>query len=192
VSSWCGTDTRSAVQPFLVACPRDALARARFFTAPDDRRRKLEAFFAPPLDAFLPPDAADFLGLARDSFFVAFLDRVFVFVSRVFVLELAGFFAVEARFRERAVAVGLRAGAARRLDGASSPDSVVVSPLAAVSCRALATGGAIRDLDGAAGNVPAGTAWRTSNRSRTTLCASFCLLRACRISSPCRSRPATL
>ena len=167
-------------------------ARARFFAAPDDLGREPEAFFAPPLDAFFPPDTADFLTDARDSFFVAFLDRVFAFVPRVFVLDTDRFFAVDAPVRERAVAVGLRAGAARRLDAASSPGSVVVSPLAAFSCRTVATGGALRNVDGTAGGVPAATAWRISNRSRTTLCASVCLLRAWRISSPCRSRPATL
>jgi hypothetical protein len=60
--------------------------------------------------------------VARDRFFAAFLDRVFVFVLRVSVLDADRFFAAGAPFRERAVAVGLRAGAAaRRLDAASSP-----------------------------------------------------------------------
>ena len=172
---------------------RDAAAPARFFTPSDDFGREPEDFFAPPLDAFFPPDAADFLTVARDSFFAAVLDRVFVFVPRVFVLDADRFFAVDAPFRELAVAAGLRIGAvARRLDAASSPGSGGVAPLEPLSCRALATDGALGNADGSAGEVPAGTDWRISNRSRTTLCASFCLLRAWRISSPCRSRPATL
>ena len=161
---------------------RDAAAPARFFTVSDDFGREPEDFFAPPLDAFFPPDAADFLTVARDSFFAAVLDRVF-FVPRVLVLDADGFFAVDAPFRERAVAAGLRAGAApRRLDAASSPGSGGVAPLEPLSCRALATDGALGNADG---SVPAGTDWRIANRSRTTLCASFCLLRAWRISSPC-------
>jgi hypothetical protein len=120
-------------------------------------------------------------------------ERVFVFVARVFVLDADRFFAVDAPFPERAVAVGLRAGAAvRRLDAASSPGAGGVSPLESLSCGALATEGALGNVDGSAGEVPAGAAWRIANRSRTTLSASFCLLRAWRISSPCRSRPATL
>ena len=171
---------------------RDAAAPARFFTPSDDFGREPEDFFAPPLDAFFPPDAADFLTVARDSFFAAVLDRVFVFVPRVFVLDADRFFAVDAPFRERAVAVRLRASAAARRLEASSPGSAGVSPLEPLFCPALAADGALGNVDGSAGEVPAGTAWRISNRSRTTLCASFCLLRAWRISSPCRSRPATL
>ena len=172
---------------------RDAAAPARFFTVSDDFGREPEDFFAPPLDAFFPPDTADFLTVARDSFFAAVLDRVFVFVPRVFVLDADRFSAVDAPFRERAVAAGLRVGAvARRLDAASSPGSRGVAPLEPLSCRALATDGALANADGSAGDVPAGTASRISNRSRTRLCASFCLLCAWRISSPCRSRPATL
>jgi hypothetical protein len=171
---------------------RDAAAPARFFTPPDDIGREPERFFAPPLDAFFPPGAADYLAVARDGFFAAVLERVFVFVPRLFVLDADRFFAVDAPFRERAVTVGLRAGAAgRRLDAASSPGSGL-SPLEPLSCGALATDGALGNVDGSAGEVPAGTAWRISNRSRTTLCASFCLLRTWRIFSPCRSRPATL
>jgi hypothetical protein len=173
---------------------RDAAAPARFFTPPDDFGRAPEGFFAPPLDPFFRPDAADFRAAGRDGFFAAVLDRVFVFFEpRVFVLDPDGFFAVDTPFRERGVAVGLRArDAARRLDGASSPGLGTVSPLEPVSCRALATDGSLGNVDGSAGEVPAGTARRISNRSRTTLCASFCLLRAWRIFSPCRSRPATL
>ena len=191
-SSCCGTDTRSAVQRFLVVRLRDAAAPARFFTPPVDFGREPEGFFAPPLNAFFPPDAADFLAMAGDSFFAAVLDRVFVFVPRVFVLDADRFFAVDAPFRERAVAVRLRASAAARRLEASSPGSAGVSPLEPLVCRALAADGALGNVDGSAGEVPAGTAWRISNRSRTTLCANFCLLRAWRISSPCRSRPATL
>jgi hypothetical protein len=192
-SSCSGTDTRSAVQRFLVVRLRDAAASARFFTPPDDFAREPEGFFAPPLGAFFPPDAADFRAVARDSVFVAVLDRVFVFVPRVFVLEADRFFAVDAPFRERVVAVGLRAGAAAwRLDVASSPGSGGFSPLEPLSSRALAMDGVLGYVDGSAGEVAAGTAGRISNRSRTTLSASLCLLRAWRISSPCRSRPATL
>jgi hypothetical protein len=162
----------------------------RFFT-PDDFGREPEVFFAAPLDALFPPDAADFLAVARGSGFAAVLDRVFVAVPRVFVLDADRFFAVDAPFRERAVAVGLRAGAAARRLEASAPGSATVSSLEPLSCRALADG-ALGNVEGSAGEVPAGLAWRVSNRSRTTLCASFCLLRAWRISSPCRSRPATL
>jgi hypothetical protein len=172
---------------------RDAAAPTRFFTPSDDFGREPEGFFAPPPGAFFPPDAADFLTVARDSFFAAVLDRFFVFVPRVFVLDADRFFAVDAPFRELAVAAGQRVGAvARRLDAASSPGSRGVSLLEPLSCRALATDGALGNADGSAGEVPAGTDWRISNRSRTTLSASFCLLRAWRISSPCRSRPATL
>ena len=172
---------------------RDAAAPARFFTPSDYFGREPEGFFAPPLDAFVffPPDAADFLRVARDSGFAAVLGRVFVFVPRVFVLD-ANRFAVDAPFRERAVAVRLRASAAARRLEASSPGSAGVSPLEPLVCRALAADGALANVDGSAGEVPAGTTWRISNRSRTTLCANFCLLRAWRISSPCRSRPATL
>jgi hypothetical protein len=67
-----------------------------------------------------------------------------------------------------------------------------VSPPEPLSCHVLAADGALGNVDGSAGDVPAGTASRISNRSRTRLCASFCLLCAWRISSPCRSRPATL
>jgi hypothetical protein len=170
---------------------RDAAAPARFFT-PDDFGREPEGLFAPP-EAFFPADAADFLAVARDSFFAAVLERVFVFGPCVFVLDAVRFFAVDAPFRERAVTVGLRAGAAaRRLDAASSPGSGSVSPLEPFSCRALAPDVALGNVDASAGEAPAGTAWRISNRSRTTLCANFCLLRAWRIFSPCRSRPATL
>ena len=116
--------TRSAVQRFFVVRFRDAAAPARFFTPPDDFGREPEGFFALPLDAFFPADAADFMAVARDSFFAAVLDRVFVFVPRVFVLDADRFFAVDAPFRERTMAVGLRAGAAaRRLDAASSTGS---------------------------------------------------------------------
>jgi hypothetical protein len=154
--------------------------------------REAEGFFA-PLGAFFRPDAADFLAVARDSGFASVLDRVFVVVPRVFVLEAVRFFAAGAPFRERAAAVDLRAGAAaRRPDAGFSPGSGAISPLDPLSCRALATDGSLGNVDGSAGEVPAGTAWRFSNRSRTALCASFCLLRAWRISSPCRSRPATL
>jgi hypothetical protein len=171
---------------------RDAAAPARFFTPPADFGREPEGLFVPPLDAFFLPDTA-VVAVARDCFFLPFLDRVFVFVPRLFVLDADRFFAVDVPFRERAVAVGLRAGAAaRRLDAPSSPGSVVVSPLEPRSCRALATDGALGNVDGSVGEVPAGTPWRVANRCRTTLCASFCLLRAWRISSPCRSRPATL
>ena len=166
-SSCCGTDTRSAVQRFLVVRLPDAAAPARFFTPSDDFGREPEGFFAPPLDAFFPPDSADFLTVARDSFFAVVLDRVFVFVPRVFVLDADRFFAVDTPFRERAVAAGLRAGAAaRRLDAASLPGSGGVAPLEPLSCRALATDGALGNVDGSAGKVPAGTAWRISNRSR--------------------------
>ena len=127
-SSCCGTDTRSPVQRFLVVRRRDAAAPARFFTPPVDFGPEPDGFFAPPLNAFFPPDAADFLAMAGDSFFAAVLGRVFVFVPRVFVLDANRFFAVDAPFRERAVAVRLRAsGAARRLE-ASSPGSAGVSP----------------------------------------------------------------
>jgi hypothetical protein len=183
--------TRSVVQRFLVVRLRDAAAPARFFTPPDDFGREPDGFFAPPLGAFLPPDAADFIAVARDGAFAAAL--VFVPVPRVFVLDADRFFAGDAPFRERTVAAGPRAGsAARRLDAASSRGSDGVSPLEPLSCRALVTDGALGNVDGSGGEVPAGTAWRISNRSRTTLCASFCLLRAWRMSSPCRSRPATL
>ncbi len=185
-SSCCATDTGPAVQRFLVVRRRDAAAPARFFMPPDDFCREPNGFFAPPLDALFPPDAADFPAVARDSFVGAVLDRVFV-------LDADRCFAVDAPFRGRAVAVGLGACvAAPRLDAASSPGSGGVSPLEPLSCRALATDGPLGNVDGSAGEVPAGIAWRVSNRSRTTLCASFCLLRAWRISSPCRSRPATL
>jgi hypothetical protein len=185
-------DTRSAVQRFLVARFRDATAAARFFP-PDDFGREPEDFLAPPLDALFPPDAADVLAVARDSFFAAVLDRIFVSVPRVFVLDADRLFTLDAPFREGAVALGLRAdAAARRLDAASSPGSWGVSPLEPLSCRALATDGALGNVEESVGEVAAGTAWRLSNRSRTTLCARLCLLRAWRISSPCRSRPATL
>ena len=126
-----GLASKASVEPtairrqrFLVVRLRDAAAPARFFTPSDDFGREPDGFFAPPLNAFFPPDAADFLTVARDSFFAAVLGRVFVFVPRVFVLDADRFFAVDAPFRERAVAVGLRAGAAaRRLDAASSPGS---------------------------------------------------------------------
>jgi len=174
---------RAAVQRFLLVRLRDAVAPARFFTPSDDFGREPEDFFAPPLDAFFPPDAADFLTVARDSFFPAVLDRVFVFVPSVFVLDADRFFAGDAPFRERAVPAGLRVGAAaRRLDAASSPGSGGVAPLEPLSCRELASDGALGNADG---SVPAGTDWRIANRSRTTLCASFCSLRAWRISSPC-------
>ena len=181
----------NVVQRFPVVRFRDAGAPARFFTPPDDFDR--EGFFAPPVDPLFPADAADVLAVARDSFFASIPDRVFVFVPRVVPLDADRFFAVDALFRERPVAVGRRAGAAaRRLDAAAAPGSVGVSPLEPLSCRAFATDGALGNVDGSAGEVPAGAAWRISNRSRTTLCASFCLLRVWRISSPCRSRPATL
>jgi hypothetical protein len=138
---------------------REAAAVARFFTPPDDFGREPEGFFAPPLDAFFPADAADFLAVTRDGFSAAVLDRVFVFVTRVFVLDADRFFAVDAPFPERAVAVGLRAGAAaRRLDVAWSPSWGGVSPLEPFSSRALATDGALGYVDGSAGEVPAGTA----------------------------------
>ncbi len=137
---------------------RDAAAPARFFTPPDDFGREPEGFFAPPLDAFFPFDP-DCLAVARDSFFAAVLARVFVFGPRVFLLDTDRFFAVDAPFREPAVAVGLCAGAAaRRLDAASSPGSEGVSRLEPLSCRALATDGALGNVDGSAGEVPAGTA----------------------------------
>ncbi len=182
---------RSAVQRFLVVRLREAAAPARFFT-PSDFSRESEGFFAPPLDVFFPPDAADFLTVARDSFFAAVLDRFFVFVPRVFVLDAARCFLVDTPFRERAVAVGLRAGVAAATRRGLVARLEVVSPLEPLSCRALASDGALGNVDGSAGKVPAGAAWCISNRSRTRLCASFCLLRVWRISSPCRSRPATL
>ena len=92
---------RAAVQRFLLVRLRDAVAPARFFTPSDDFGREPEDFFAP-------------LMVARDSFFAAVLDRVFVFVPRVFVLDADRFFAVDAPFRERAVAAGLRVGACVR------------------------------------------------------------------------------
>ena len=168
---------------------RDAAAPARFFTPSDDFGREPEDFFAPPLEAFFPPDAADFL---TDSFFAAVLDRVFVFVPRVFGLDADRFFGLDTSFRERAVAVGLRAGVAAATRRGLVARLEVVSPLEPLSCPVLASDGARGNLDGSAGKVPAGTAWRISNRSRTRLSASFCLLRVWRISSPCRSRPATL
>ena len=188
-----GTASPSALQRFLAVRLRAAAAPGRFFTPPDDFGREPAGFFAPPLDAFFPPAAADVRAAARDGFFAAVFDRVFVFVPRILVLDADGFFAGDAAFRERAVAIGLRAGAAvRRRDAASSPDAAGVSPLEPLSCIATATDGSLGNVDGSAGAVPAGAAWRFSNRSRTTLCASLCLLRAWRISSPCRSRPATL
>jgi len=183
--------TRSAVQRFFVVRLRDAAVPARFFTPPDDFGLEPDGFFARPLDVFFPPDAADGLAVPRDSWFAAVLDRVFVVVARVFVLDTDGFFAVDAPFRERAVAVGRRVGAAaRRLDAASSPG--LGWRLEPPSGRALATDGALGNAEGSAGAVAAGAVWRISNRSRTTLCASLCLLRAWRMSSPWRSRPATL
>jgi hypothetical protein len=180
-------------QRFLAVRLRDAAAPARCFTPPDDFGREPEGFFAPPLDAFFRPEAAVFLAVAGARFFAAVLDRVFVFVPRVFALDADCFFAIDPPFRERAVAVFLRAGtAARRLDAASSAGSRSVSTVEPLSSRTLATDGALGNIDGSAGEVSAGTGWRFSNRSRTTLCASFCLWRAWRISSPCRSRPATL
>jgi hypothetical protein len=128
--------------------------------------------------------------VARDSGFAAF--RVFVFVSRSFGVDADRFFAVDTPFRARAVAVGLRAGAAAATRRRLVARLEVVSPLEPLSRRVLASDGALGNVDGSAGEVPAGTAWRISNRCRTRLCASFCLLRAWRISSPCRSRPATL
>ena len=171
---------------------RDAGAPARFFTPSDDFGPEPEGFFAPPLDAFFPRDAADFLTVDRDSFFAAVLDRVFVLVPRVFVLDADRFFAVDTPFGERAVAVGLRAGDAAATRRGVVAGLEVVSPLEPLSRRALATDGALGNAEGSLGEVPAGTDWRISNRSRTKLCASFCLLRVWRISSPCRSRPATL
>ena len=158
----------------------------------DDFDREAEGFFTPPLDAFFPPDAADFLTVALDSFIAAVLARFFVFVPRVFVLVADRFFAVDTPFRERAVAVGLRAGVAAATRRGLVARLEVVSPLEPLPCRVPASDGALGNVDGSAGKVPAGTAWRISNRSRTRLSASFCLLRVWRISSPCRSRPATL
>jgi hypothetical protein len=160
-----------AVQRLGVARLREATAAARF-CPPDDFGREPEDFFAAPPAAFFPPDAADVLPAARDSFFAAVFDAVAVFVARALVLEADRPFALEAPFRERAAAL--------------------VSPFDPLSCCALPRDGALGKVEGSAGEVAAGAAWRLSNRSRTTLCARFCLLRACRISSPCRSRPATL
>jgi hypothetical protein len=154
----CGVYRRVAVRL------RDAAAPARFFTPPDDFGQEPEGFFALQPDAFFPCDGADFLAVARDSCFAAFLDRVFVFVSRIFVVDADRFFAVDTPFRERAVAIGLRAGAAattrRRL--VAGPE--VVSPLEPLSCRVPASDGALGNVDGSAGEVLAGTAWRMRGR----------------------------
>jgi hypothetical protein len=183
----CGVSQDSASRVRL----RDAATSAGFFTPPDDFGREPERFFALPPD-FVPSDAADFLAVARDSGFAAFLDRVFVVVSRIFLVDVDRFLAVDTPLRERAVAVGLRAAAAAVTRRGLVPRLEVVSPLELLSCRVLGADGALANVDRSAREVPAGTAWRISNRSRTTLCASFCLWRAWRISSPCRSRPATL
>ena len=170
---------------------RDA-APLGFFTRPDDFGREPEGCFALPPDTFFPSDAADFLAVARDGGFAVFFDRVFVLVSRNFVVDVDRFFAVDTPFRERAVAVGLRAGAAAAIRRGLVAGLEVVSPLEPIACCVLESEGALGNVDGSTGEVPAGADCRISNRSRTRLCASFCLLRTWRISSPCRSRPATL
>jgi hypothetical protein len=155
---------RDPVQRFLVVSLREAAAGAPFFTLPDDFGREREGFFAPSVDAFFPPDAADFMTVARESFFATFLDRVLVFVPRGFVLDADRCFAADAAFRERTVAVGLRAGAAaRRLDVASRPGLGIVSPLEPLSRGALGTDGALGNVDGSA-RVTVGATWRISNR----------------------------
>jgi hypothetical protein len=90
---------------------RDAAASARFFAPPADFGREAVDFIVLPPDAFAS-DAADFLAAAFDTGFAAFFDRVVVFVSRLFFVDVDRFFAVDTLFRERAGAVGPGAGAA--------------------------------------------------------------------------------
>jgi hypothetical protein len=66
-----------------------------------------------------------------------------VFVSPDFVVDEDRFFAVDALFRERAVAVGLRAGAAAAIRRGLVGRLEVVSPLEPLSCRVLASAGAL-------------------------------------------------
>ena len=166
---------------------RAPVAGARFFEPRADACR-VAVFRVPRLDVFFRPAPADFFFAAARDFFA---DRVVFPVARVVDPDAAPFFAAVAVRRERAGAVRRRAVSPPR-DVGSSRFSTAASSLAPPSSGSFTVDAALGNVARPVGKLPAGSACCISNRSRTRLCASFCLFCAWRMSSPCRSRPATL
>lgn len=123
-------------------------------------------------------DAADFVAVTRAGLFAAVLERVFVLVAGSFVVDAGSVFAADAALRERDVAAGLRAAVAAATRRGLVATLEVAPALESRSCRAGASDDALGDADALGAEDSAGAGCRSSNRWRTRLCASFCLLRA--------------